>query len=83
MEGRGQLKINWEEGKVSCVSGRPPWQAEVSPGVGGTPLLGLLLPSLHPRGSGGRDGLNMWSRLSSPKSRELEHSGLSTRKFLR
>lgn len=83
MEGRGQLKINWEEGKVSCVSGRPPWQDEVSSGVGVTPLLGLLPPSLHPRGSGGREGHNTRSRLSSPKSRELEHSGLSKRKFLR
>lgn len=42
-------KINWEEGKVSSVSGRPPWQAEVSspppPVCVGTPLLGLLFPS--------------------------------------
>lgn len=82
-----KAEVNWksigEKGKVSCVSERPPRQAEVSPGVRVTPLLGLLLPSLHPRGSGGRDGHNTWSRLSSPKSRELEHSGLSQRKFLR
>lgn len=85
MESRSQLKINCVEEKVSCMSGKLPWQAGASPGGGECsspktpPSLACILGAV-----GEGTTTTRGPEFSSLKSRQLvEHSGLPKRKFLR